>query len=147
MISDQISDPHYESMQSRCGRNPSWVLADSVTSSTPASFQLERRWLTHPVVSFPSLPPRLELVVLLVGAAAGYNLTMQILPHQQIDLAQLEVDEQSAAPVALQESAPAIDSSHAAPPEVSVSNPQRSFLVCAVPVGGGPALNEHFEPC
>jgi hypothetical protein len=85
--------------------------------------------------------------VLLIGAAAGYNLTMQILPRQQIDLAQLEVDEQFAAPAALQESAPATDSSDAAPPAVSVSNPQRSFLVCAVPAGGGPALNEHFEPC
>ena len=41
--------------------------------------------------------------MLLVGAAAGYNLTMQILPRQQIDLAQLEVDEQFAAPAALQE--------------------------------------------
>ena len=28
---------------------------------------------------FPALPPRLELVVLLVGVATGYNLAMQIL--------------------------------------------------------------------
>ena len=43
---------------------------------------------------FPALPPRLELVVLLVGVATGYNLAMQILPREKIDLAELGSDEQ-----------------------------------------------------
>ena len=51
-------------------------------------------------MSLPSLPPKLELVVLLVGAAAGYNLTLQILPRERINLAQLEADEQIAELVA-----------------------------------------------
>ena len=41
----------------------------------------------------PTLPPRLELVLLLSAAATGYNLTMQILPGQRIDLAQIDAEE------------------------------------------------------
>lgn len=145
MVSDEISCPHYESMLPGCVCKPSWVLTDSVTFSLLDSFQLGCRWLTDPVVSFPSLPPRLELVVLLVGAAAGYNLTMQILPREQIDLAQLEADEQFSATAESQKPAPTIGD---ATPSVLIGpDTLRSFSVCAVPAGGGPAVNERFEPC
>ena len=52
----------------------------------------------------PSLPPRLELVVMLIGVAAGYNLAMRILPREKIDLARFATDEQIAAPVVMRAS-------------------------------------------
>jgi hypothetical protein len=84
---------------------------------------------------FPALPPRLELVVLLVGVATGYNLAMQILPRERIDLARLGSDEQFAESAADQPADPPF-----APQTLSVS-------FCRIPAGGGPALNERFEPC
>jgi len=87
----------------------------------------------------PSLPPRLELVVMLIGATAGYNLAMRILPREQIDLARLPTDEQIATPVVRRASA---QSSSMQPKAEALSEG-----VCRVPAGGGPALNERFEPC
>ena len=84
---------------------------------------------------FPALPPRLELVVLLVGVATGYNLAMQILPREKIDLAELGSDEQFVASASDQQGDPQF-----APQTLSAS-------FCRVPPGGGPALNERFEPC
>ena len=97
-------------------------------------------------MSMPSLPPRLELVVLLVGAVVGYNLTMQILPSQRINLAQLEAQDR-------------LDRGEPRPLDaIKTSMPVTQFDagstavafgsgVCTVPAGGGPALNERFEPC
>ena len=96
-------------------------------------------------MSFPSLPPKLELVVLLVGVAAGYNLTMQILPRERIDLAQLEADEQIAERAAPQPIVtPKAFASIASTDSAAESSPGGT---CLVPPGGGPALNERFEPC
>jgi|TARA_B100000073_G_scaffold341723_1_gene343516 hypothetical protein len=95
-------------------------------------------------MSFPSLPPKLELVVLLIGVAAGYNLTLQILPRERIDLAQLEADEQ----IAEREASPKAFAPIASTNSVKVSAPAPSSAgMCLVPPGGGPALNERFEPC
>ena len=96
-------------------------------------------------MSFPSLPPKLELVVLLVGVAAGYNLTLQILPRERIDLAQLEPDEQIAERAAPQPT-------FAQPTFASIANTESaaessSGGTCLIPPGGGPALNDRFEPC
>ena len=99
----------------------------------------------------PSLPPRLELVVLLAGSVVGYNLTMQILPSQRINLAQLEGQDR-------------LDRGGVREPSRSSRFTQTSQFVaqsgstssaslalgagtCTVPLGGGPALNERFEPC
>ena len=106
-------------------------------------------------MSFPSLPPRLKLVVLLVGVATGYNLTLQILPRERIDLAQLEADELIAerttpgstfAPKTLASKtlAPLTFMPIASSESVAGSS---SSATCLVPPGGGPALNERFEPC
>ena len=96
-------------------------------------------------MSFPSLPPKLELVVLLVGVAAGYNLTMQILPRERIDLAQLEVDEQIAERAEPQPTAaPKTFAPIASRDSAAQTSPGGT---CLVPPGGGPALNERFEPC
>tara|TARA_Y100001978_G_scaffold38024_1_gene33934 strand:- start:76 stop:348 length:273 start_codon:yes stop_codon:yes gene_type:complete len=89
---------------------------------------------------FPhSLPPRLELVVMLIGVAAGYNLAMRILPREKIDLARFATDEQIAAPVVMRASEQSVSMQPKA--EVSTGG------VCTVPPSGGPALNERFEPC
>mgnify|MGYP001263846454 CR=1 FL=1 len=96
-------------------------------------------------MSLPSLPPKLELVVLLVGVAAGYNLTMQILPRERIDLAQLEADEQIAERAAVQPTfAPKIYTPIASMESAAEPSPAGT---CMVPPGGGPAVNERFEPC
>ncbi len=96
-------------------------------------------------MSLPSLPPRLELVVLLVGVAAGYNLTLQILPRERIDLAQLEADEQIAERAAPRPtSAPTTFASIANTKSAAESSPGGT---CLVPPGGGPAVNDRFEPC
>ena len=96
-------------------------------------------------MSFPSLPPKLELVVLLVGVAAGYNLTLQILPRERIDLAQLEADEQIAERAAPRPtSAPTTFASIANTKSAAESSPGGT---CLVPPGGGPAVNDRFEPC
>jgi len=100
----------------------------------------------------PTLPPRLELVLLLSAAATGYNLTMQILPGQRIDLAQIDAEERVQASEALSSSraASVSNSSLAISPapvavmEVAVVN---AGGTCAIPLMGGPALNERFEPC
>ena len=87
-------------------------------------------------MSFPSLPPKLELV----GVAAGYNLTLQILPRERIDLAQLEADEQIA-----ERAAPRLMfASIANTKSAAESSPGGT---CLVPPGGGPAVNDRFEPC
>ena len=96
-------------------------------------------------MSFPSLPPKLELVVLLVGVAAGYNLTLQILPRERIDLAQLEADEQIAERVT---PPPTFT-----PPTCALIATRESATdsssggTCLIPPGGGPAVNDRFEPC
>ena len=96
-------------------------------------------------MSFPSLPPKLELVVLLVGVAAGYNLTLQILPRERIDLAQLEADEQIAERAAPQ---PPFDPTTFAPIANTKSAAESSpGKTCLIPSGGGPAVNDRFEPC
>lgn len=96
-------------------------------------------------MSFPSLPPKLELVVLLVGVAAGYNLTLQILPRERIDLAQLELDAQIAERAAPQPTvAPETFASIASMEPAAESS---SAGTCQVPSGGGPAVNDRFEPC
>ena len=96
-------------------------------------------------MSFPSLPPKLEIVVLLVGVAAGYNLTLQILPRERIDLAQLEADEQIAERAAPRPtSAPTTFASIANTKSAAESSPGGT---CLVPPGGGPAVNDRFEPC
>ena len=97
-------------------------------------------------MSMPSLPPRLELVVLLAGAVVGYNLTLQILPSQRINLAQLEVqdrlDRAEPRPLdAIRTSMPVTQSAGFSTAVAFGSG------VCTVPAGGGPALNERFEPC
>ena len=97
-------------------------------------------------MSMPSLPPRLELVVLLAGAVVGYNLTMQNLPSQRINLAQLEaqdrLDRGEPRPLdAIRTSMPVTQSDAGSTAVAFASG------VCAVPAGGGPALNERFEPC
>ena len=96
-------------------------------------------------MSLPSLPPRLELVVLLVGVAAGYNLTLQILPRERINLAQLEADEQIAERVTpLPTFAPPTFASIATRESAADSS---SGGTCLIPPGGGPAVNDRFEPC
>ena len=98
------------------------------------------------------LPPRLELVLLLSAAATGYNLTMQILPSQRIDLAQLEIQEGAKSSdvsrpsnsFSASRSSQNIRPASTVAMNVAVLN-EREF--CAVPLTGGPALNEHFEPC
>ena len=106
-------------------------------------------------MSFPSLPPRLELVVLLVGVVTGYNLTLQILPRERIDLAQLEADERIAerttpgstfAPKTLAQKPLALQTFMPIASSESVAG-SSSSATCLVPPGGGPALNERFEPC
>lgn len=100
----------------------------------------------------PTLPPRLELVLLLSAAATGYNLTMQILPGQRIDLAQVDAEERVQASETLSSSGAASVSSSPLPispapvavMEVAVVN---AGGTCAIPLMGGPALNERFEPC
>ncbi len=101
-------------------------------------------------MSLPSLPPRLELVVLLAGAVVGYNLTIQILPSQRINLAQLDAQDRRANRNDPQISRPG----HALNTSMSVAQSASATGslaigsgVCTVPVGGGPALNERFEPC
>ena len=96
-------------------------------------------------MSFPSLPPKLELVVLLVGVAAGYNLTLQILPRERINLAQLEADEQIAERAAPQ---PPFDPTTFAPIANTKSAAESSpGGTCLMTSGGGPAVNDRFEPC
>ena len=97
-------------------------------------------------MSMPSLPPRIELVVLLAGAVVGYNLTMQNLPSQRINLAQLEaqdrLDRGEPRPLdAIKTSMPVTQSDTGSTAVAFASG------VCTVPAGGGPALNERFEPC
>jgi len=100
----------------------------------------------------PMLPPRLELVLLLSAAATGYNFTMQILPNQRIDLAQLEIQEGAkSADVSRPSQASSVSrSSQSLSPastvvmDVAVLNERG---ICAIPSTGGPALNERFEPC
>ena len=100
----------------------------------------------------PTLPPRLELVLLLSAAATGYNLTMQILPSQRIDLAQLEAEEriqasEASRPTPSASAARASVSRNSTPAvvmDVAVVNKRG---ICAVPATGGPALNDQFEPC
>ena len=99
-------------------------------------------------MSFPSLPAKLELVVLLVGVAAGYNLTLQILPRERIDLAQLETDEQLSGGSSSQQIPAPVEISASGP----LADPEPAFESssagsCLVPPDGGPALNERFEPC
>lgn len=99
-----------------------------------------------PSMSMASLPPRLELVVLLAGAVVGYNLTMQYLPSQRINLGQIEAQDR----LDRGESWPAsaAKSSQPAAPSDAVSRALAlGSGVCTVPAGGGPALNERFEPC
>ena len=76
---------------------------------------------------------------MLIGVAAGYNLAMRILPREKIDLARFATDEQISAPVVMRAS----EQSVSMQPKVEAS----SGGVCVVPSGGGPALNERFEPC
>ena len=96
-------------------------------------------------MSLPSLPPKLELVVLLVGVAAGYNLTLQILPRERIDLAQLEADEQIAERAAPQ---PPFDpTTFASIATRALAAESSSGGACLIPPGGGPAVNDRFEPC
>ena len=87
----------------------------------------------------PSLPPRLELMVMLIGVAAGYNLAMRILPQEQIDLAGLATDERIAAPV--------VSRATEQPTRMQFKAEASPESVCTVPPGGGPALNARFEPC
>ena len=97
-------------------------------------------------MSMASLPPRLELIVLLAGAVVGYNLTMQYLPSQRINLGQIEAQDR----LDRGESWPAsaAKSSQPAAPSDAVSRALAlGSGVCTVPAGGGPALNERFEPC
>ena len=97
-------------------------------------------------MSLPSLPPKLELVVLLLGVAAGYNLTLQILPRERINLAQLEADEQIAELVAPRPRfAPTKFASIATKESAAESLPPGG--TCLIPPGGGPAVNDRFEPC
>ena len=97
-------------------------------------------------MSMPSLPPKLELVVLLAGAVVGYNLTMQILPSQRINLAQLEaqdrLDRGEPRPLDAIKTSMPVTQSDARSTAVAFAS-----AVCTVPAGGGPALNERFEPC
>lgn len=100
----------------------------------------------------PTLPPRLELVLLLAAAATGYNLTMQMLPSQRIDLAQLEVEERLRSAQSLGSSPSAPDSTVSVsitPTPATVMNVAvvPAMGTCAIPPTGGPALNERFEPC
>ena len=99
-----------------------------------------------PSMSMPSLPPRLELVVLLAGAVVGYNLTLQILPSQRINLAQLEVQDRldRAEPRPLDAIPTSMPVTQSAGFSTAVA---LGSGVCTVPAGGGPALNERFEPC
>ena len=94
----------------------------------------------------PSFPPRLELVVLLAGAVVGYNLTLQILPSQRINLAQLEVqdrfDRGEPRPLDATRTSMPVTQSDAVATAMALGSG-----VCKVPAGGGPALNERFEPC
>ena len=84
-------------------------------------------------------------MVLLVGVAAGYNLTLQILPRERIDLAQLEADEQIAERAAPRLTfAPTTFASIANTKSAAESSPGGT---CLVPPGGGPAVNDRFEPC
>ena len=100
----------------------------------------------------PTLPPRLELVLLLSAAATGYNVMMQIVPSQRIDLAQLEIQErvQSSEASRSTHSASALRASMSRTPapvvvmDVAVAKGRGT---CAVPPTGGPALNDQFEPC
>ncbi|QNI84314.1 putative uncharacterized conserved secreted protein [Synechococcus sp. PROS-7-1] len=100
----------------------------------------------------PTLPPRLELVLLLSAAATGYNLTMKILPSQRIDLAQLEVEERVQTSEAFRSTrspsgARAPVSRNPAPAVVMDVAVVNNRGTCAVPPSGGPALNDQFEPC
>jgi hypothetical protein len=94
---------------------------------------------------FPALPPKLELIVLLVGVAAGYNFTLQILPRERIDLAQLALDEQMVERAAPQPTF--TPNTRASVVRTERSAESSSGGLCLVPPGGGPALNERFEPC
>ena len=96
-------------------------------------------------MSLPSLPPKLELVVLLVGVAAGYNLTLQILPRERINLAQLEADEQIAELVAPRPRFAPTTFASIATTELAADS--SSGGTCLIPPGGGPAVNDRFEPC
>lgn len=95
-----------------------------------------------PPSRWPSIPPKLELVLLLAAATTTYNLTMQMLPSQRIDLAQVRLDEPVAAPSSVAK-APGVSSvvHSSRPKERPDAGP------CRVPPGGGPALNARFEPC
>ena len=100
----------------------------------------------------PMLPPRLELVLLLSAAATGYNLTMQILPSQRIDLAHLEIQEgaKSANVSRPSHSSSVLRSSQSISPASTVVMDMAGLNergICAIPSTGGPALNERFEPC
>ena len=86
----------------------------------------------------PRISTRQEALLWFVCAAIGYQLTQSLLPSQRLVLAQqIEPEPASQGVVRLQAiQVSEVDGRHKPP-----------VPACRVPPGGGPALNESFEPC